>query len=272
MVPEILVINLDRSQDRLEFIASQMQRLGLEFTRLKATDATMIGDDEFDRLGGTYMRPLSRTELACLHSHSRAWRHCVDSNQPVLVLEDDVVLSEKLPSWLAELDDIDLLDILNLETRGAEKWVSRRPFSSAPNSGIQHYRLFVDRGGSGGYLVRPAAARRLLQRAKQYAAPSDAFLNLAGIPRLQAEPGLATPLYASAGAQAGFRGAFKTTISQPSKQSRLDAFVRRPQFKLRRLAGHFAMTARKLGTLPRGVKRPIAVCPTILDHAAKRSA
>ena len=272
MVPEILVINLDKSQDRLEFIASQMRRLGLEFTRLRATDATMIGDDEFERLGGTYMRPLSRTELACLHSHSRAWRHCVDSNRAVLVLEDDVVLSEKLPSWLAELDDIDLLDILNIETRGAEKWVSRRPFSSAPKSGVRHYRLFVDRGGSGGYLVRPAAARRLLQKAKHYAAPSDAFLNLAGIPRLQAEPGLATPLYASPGVQDGFRAAFKTTISQPSKQSRLDAFVRRPQFKLRRLAGHFAMTARKLGTLPRGVKRPIAVCPTILDHAAKRSA
>jgi hypothetical protein len=48
--------------------------------------------------------------------------------------------------------------------------------------------------------------------------------------------------------------------------------VRRPQFKLRRLAGHFAMTARKLGTLRSGVKRPIAVCATILDHAAKRSA
>ncbi|HEV2896408.1 MAG TPA: glycosyltransferase family 25 protein [Pseudaminobacter sp.] len=189
MVPEILVINLDRSPDRLAFIASQMQRLGLEFTRLKATDATMIGDDEFKRLGGTYMRPLSRTELACLHSHSRAWRHCVDSNRPVLVLEDDVVLSEKLPSWLAELDDIDMLDILNLETRGAEKWVSRRPYSSAPKSGIRHYRLFVDRGGSGGYLVRPAAARRLLQRAKHYAAPSDAFLNLAGIPRLRPSQG-----------------------------------------------------------------------------------
>ncbi|MBA3448225.1 MAG: glycosyltransferase family 25 protein [Pseudaminobacter sp.] len=266
------MINLDRSPDRLEFIASQMKRLGLDFIRLSATDAAGISDAEFERLGGVYMRPISRSELACLHSHSRAWRHCADAGRPVLVLEDDVVLSDRLPVWLAELAEMELPGIVNIETRGAEKWVSKKPVATAPDSGVSLYRLYVDRGGSGGYLVQPAVARALLRRAEHSAAPADAFLNLSGVERLQTEPGLATPLYDAGEPADGFRAAFRTTIRAPSKASRLELIVRRPKFKLRRLAGHIAMTARKLKTIGVGVRRAIEICPSILDHAAKRSA
>ncbi|NGN42017.1 glycosyltransferase family 25 protein [Mesorhizobium sp. CGMCC 1.15528] len=265
--PGILLINLDRSPDRLAFIARQLGDLGLDFTRLPATDASTISDAEFARLGNTYMRPISRSELACLISHTRVWQFCVEENRPILVLEDDVILSDRLPAFLKEFSSLKTADIVNIETRGAEKWVSRKAVVSAPESGVQLYRLYVDRGGSAGYIVLPEAARALLKRARHHAAPSDAFLNLAGIARLQAEPGLAAPLYDGGEDGGSLKVPFKSTITQPSKMSRLTVLVRYPHFKLRRLAGHMAMTARKLGTTGVGVKRKIAVCPTILAHA-----
>ncbi|MEI5681849.1 MULTISPECIES: glycosyltransferase family 25 protein [unclassified Mesorhizobium] len=265
--PGILLINLDRSPDRLAFIARQLGDLGLDFTRLPATDASTISDAEFARLGNTYMRPISRSELACLISHTRVWQFCVEENRPILVLEDDVILSDRLPAFLKEFSSLKTADIVNIETRGAEKWVSRKAVVSAPESGVQLYRLYVDRGGSAGYIVLPEAARALLKRARHQAAPSDAFLNLAGIARLQAEPGLAAPLYDGGEAGGSLKVSFKSTIKQPSKMSRLTMLARYPHFKLRRLAGHIAMTARKLGTTGVGVKRKIAICPTILAHA-----
>lgn len=265
--PEVLVINLDRSPDRMAFMAGQLEALGLDFTRLAATDANSISESEFSRLSGTYMRPITRTELACLTSHMLAWRHCVAGNRPVLVLEDDVFLSDRLPSFLVGLSGLGALDIVNIETRGDKKWVSNKPLLSTPVSDVWLYTLYIDRGGSAGYVVWPEAAGKLLKRAECRAAPSDAFLNLSGIPRLQAEPGLVSPIYESGEGSRKIEPAFRSTIVLPSRKSRMALALFRPRFKLRRLAGYIALTVRKLMTTGVGIRRQIAVCPTILVHA-----
>ncbi len=271
-VPEILVINLDRSPDRMAFMAGQLKALGLDFTRLPAADAKSISDADFVRLGDTYMRPITRSEFACLTSHTLAWRRCVDSNRPVLVLEDDVFLSDRLPAFLAGLSGLGTPDIINIETRGQKKWVSRKPVGTALASDVRLYVLYIDRAGSAGYVVWPDAARKLLRRTERHAAPSDAFLNLCGIPRLQAEPGLVSSLYDGGEGNAAINAPFRTTIVLPSKISRAALTLLRPQFKLRRLAGYISITVRKLKTVGVGIKRNIIACPTILAHAEKWSA
>jgi glycosyl transferase, family 25 len=263
--PEILVINLDGSPDRMAFMAGQLEALGLDFTRLPAATASSLSDADFVRLADTYMRPMTRSELACLTSHTLAWRRCVDGNRPVLVLEDDVFLSDRLPSFLADLSGLETPHIINIETRGQKKWVSKKPFETAAD--VSLYVLYIDRGGSAGYVVWPDAARRLLRQAEGHAAPSDAFINMCGIFRLQAEPGLASPVYDSGEGNGTIKPAFHTTIVQPSKSSRAAVALLRPHFKLRRLAGYMTITVRKLATIGVGIKRNIVACPTILAHA-----
>jgi len=266
-MPEILVINLARSTDRMAFMAGQLNALGLDFTRLEAADANSIDEANFARLGDTYMRPITRTEFACLTSHTRAWQRSVDTNRPVLVLEDDAFISTCLPSFLAWLSELEALDIVNIETRGKEKWVCRRPFATEPTHAVSLYALYIDRGGAAGYVIWPTAADKLLKRAELQAAPADALIDLSGVPRLQSDPGLVSPIYVGGVGGHSIEPPFRTTIALPTKASRLALSLLRPKLKMRRLAGYIAMTVRKLAATGVGNRRQVAVCPTILVHA-----
>ena len=258
---EILVINLDRNPERLAYMTRQLDDLGLVFTRLPATDGAHIEQDEFDRRSRSYMRPITRSELGCLTSHVRAWRHCVESGRPILVLEDDVLLSSRLRDFLAEIEALDLPGLINLETRGADKRISRNPVA-ATKSGVRLYRLLIDNGGTAAYVVSPPAASALLELSRTYAAPADAFVDHSGVSRLQTDPGLVT--LSNEG--------FATTVVVPTRRERNAQALRHPHFKLRRLAGYVSKTFRKLGTAGNSATRTIAACPTILARAENRSA
>jgi glycosyl transferase family 25 len=269
---EIVLINLDRSPDRLAFMSDQLGRLGLPFTRLPATDSAAVSDDEFARLGNVWFRPLSRTEVACLVSHSRAWRKAIDEQKTLLVLEDDVLLSDRLPAFLAEIETVPGMQIVNLETRGVSKYVSRQPVGRLPTSGVALHRLDIDRGGAGAYVVSPSAARDLLGRLGRDAAPSDAYLNKkSSLVRYQTDPGLASPLFHADGPRAAplYFVAFGTTIQKPPRSfaRNVKLLLTRPQFKLRRLVNHVETRLRQLALARTDVNRQIPVCPSILKAA-----
>jgi glycosyl transferase, family 25 len=103
------VINLDRAPERLARIREQMQRLGLPFERLPAVDAraftpeqqALLDKPSYRRKHG--MEPLGG-ELGCYLSHLEVMRRFVASQADfALVLEDDVLLTERLPAALSGL-------------------------------------------------------------------------------------------------------------------------------------------------------------------------
>jgi glycosyl transferase family 25 len=103
------VINLDRAPDRLERIRSQLQRLGLTFTRLPAVDARALTADQRAALDDAGYRrkhgmaPLPG-ELGCYLSHVEAMRlFLAGGAEFALVLEDDVLLHDGLPAVLHSL-------------------------------------------------------------------------------------------------------------------------------------------------------------------------
>ncbi len=267
---EIVLINLDRSPDRLAFMSSQFERLGLSFTRLSATDASTVSDEEYARLGCLWFRQISRTELACLLSHSRVWRKSVEEEKSVLVLEDDVFLSNRLPAFLEDIEAFPELPIVNIETRGYSKCVSRAPVGHCQNSGTVLHRLDFDRGGSGAYLIRPAAARDLLSRLERDAAPSDAYLNKrSDIVRYQTDPGLASPFFYSENGRGRrlFEVTFETTIAKPTRgiSRNVRQLLTQPKFKMRRLASHLDTRLRRIALAHTNITRPIAVCRSISE-------
>lgn len=128
---QVLIINLDRARERLAFQQAQMRALGLSFTRIAALDADHLPD-----LGEAYWngweRPIRPAERACLLSHRHIWETIAAGADPVLVLEDDAVLSDKVPALLEALRHRSDLDHVTLETR------SRKNLSLAPASPICH--------------------------------------------------------------------------------------------------------------------------------------
>ena len=103
------VINLDRAPERMERVAAQLRRVGLPFERLPAVDAraftpaqqAALDVEAFRRRHG--MEPLPG-ELGCYLSHVEAMQRLLRSDARfALVLEDDVIVTDRLPAALRGL-------------------------------------------------------------------------------------------------------------------------------------------------------------------------
>jgi glycosyl transferase family 25 len=161
-----VVINLDRSPERLEIFKAQAETLGIAFERLPAIDAATIREQR---------GRLTPAEMACFDSHRLAWQLLVDSNEPWLaIFEDDVVLASSLATLLGSDDWIPTAtDIVKLETFNA--LVSIAP-DGVSVRGCRLHKLLSTHLGAAGYIISRRWAAELLARTARYDEPVDWIL------------------------------------------------------------------------------------------------
>ena len=173
-----LVINLATASERMDVMARQLDHLGLDWARLEAVTPATLAPGPEDAMWQRWQRPMRVTEMALTASHMAAWQRVEDA--PVLVLEDDALLSAGLVDFLGAAQDMRGVDHLSLETRGRKKLLERAPGGVWP--------MRQDRTGSAAYVVWPSGARALLARAADCAAPSDALISETRMQSHQAVP------------------------------------------------------------------------------------
>ena len=159
----IYVINLDRRTDRRNGIAKRMDQLGLAWTRIPAIDADDPGGCVFGRAvaevrGAGAAKQIERARTA---SHFRLWRTFVEQDaEYALVLEDDLTLSDQLPSYATSKDwlpdDADLVKIEKYHP-GNLRVLMGPPEGKGPD-GRRLHRLYSRQAGAGGYVISRAAA------------------------------------------------------------------------------------------------------------------
>ena len=95
-----LVINLDRSLDRWEFISQQFSNLNLPITRVSGVDGYQLSAETLLNLQPPlqekweFPRRLLPGEIGCYLSHIKCWKILVESGEPwALVAEDDIRIS-----------------------------------------------------------------------------------------------------------------------------------------------------------------------------------
>ncbi|SJZ94412.1 glycosyltransferase family 25 protein [Consotaella salsifontis] len=191
---DLVYINLDRATERRAFMEAQGERYGMALERLPAVEASTIDAATTAGLGRSWERPLSPAELGCFLSHRALWRRVAGGSEPMLILEDDVVLSPRVPALLATARNLLSIDFLNLENFDRRRFVSRN--ERTIGGGLSILRLYRDKSGSAAYILWPAGARKLLAAAEHRAAPVDAFLHtLPGLVSFQVEPALAMQVH-----------------------------------------------------------------------------
>lgn len=157
-----LLINLDQSIDRLAKQQEQFEQLGLSFERFPAVSIKDFSEDEYKALAFFGQRPLKQSELACFLSHKKAWEYVIHLNEPCVVLEDDAVLVKNFKKVLDEVSQLKSIDFLNLEVHGRKKIVSKESKFRLNQSDFDVFRLYQDRSGTGGYIIFPSGAKKLL--------------------------------------------------------------------------------------------------------------
>lgn len=171
---DILIINLARSTERLAFQQDQMAALGLGFRRIEAVTADAAAQARPEAYWQRWERPMRPAERACLLSHIAAWHKVAGMNRPALILEDDAVLSRRVPALLAAIEGRADCDHLTLEARKRRKLLGRAKRKVAGDIFLR--RLYQDRTGAAAYVLWPQGATKLLARAERGGALADALI------------------------------------------------------------------------------------------------
>lgn len=172
---KIYMIALKTSSDRIDFQRKQLDSLGLEVEFFDAITPDQLPSSKPETYWQQWERPIKLTERACFFSHFKLWEKIASSNEPALILEDDVIISSFLPEFIRRAVNVIGVDHLTLESRGKKKLLSRKSKISIGN--IHLHRLYSDRAGAAGYILWPEGAHKLIDRSNKGAALADALIS-----------------------------------------------------------------------------------------------
>lgn len=176
---KIVVINLERSTDRLAFMQAQFDSLGLRAEYFKAIDASrgdLDGLSRYDERKALRIlgHPLSPGEVGCFASHYLLWKRCAASGEPLVIMEDDVRMRPGFVRALAlaehEIERCRFLRIAGL---------FRRRFHTIARLDSEHSLIRFLKGPYGlqCYALSPAGAQRLVDHASIWINAVDTYVD-----------------------------------------------------------------------------------------------
>ena len=256
--PDILLIDLDRSKDRLAFQEEQFRRIGLTFERIAAVDGSLLADSAYRRRAYLWERPLSRGEVGCLLSHQACWLQVMKTGRDTLVFEDDVVLAPEIVALMGKAGAIGGSVAINLEARKDLKYLSVEPLALDGLGGWRVFEMLLGTTGTGTYLLTPKAAERLAADIERRGPIADIYMwNTPGIRLLQIDPGLAVPIDRMRGLfgrHLPFTGMTTILKSRDDPAMRVP-WLAYPSFLFRRAVGQVRLAVTKLRLVGRSARR-----------------
>ncbi|EAI4298047.1 glycosyltransferase family 25 protein [Campylobacter lari] len=182
---KVFIINLERSEDRKKIMQEQIQKLftynpnlknQLEFKFFKAIDGSKNEHLQFKShfpwwcqlvLG----RELSDSEKSCFASHYSLWKKCQELNNPIIILEDDVIFSDEF------LNNSNIIEkLLNSNYEYIRLHYSFDKKIHQINSNF--FKSFENVSGALGYFLHPSAAIKFTNKAKYWFKPVDDYMDM----------------------------------------------------------------------------------------------
>lgn len=259
----IFVINLDDCFDRLAQQKQQFDKLNLSFKRISATCASNVDTAYYHHIQQYAQRPTKKAEVACFLSHKKAWEQVIKANKPCVILEDDAILVNDFSKILSEIEQLtdNDIDLINLEVQPRYKIVAKNPSYHLVNQDYALYRLFLDKSGTGGYVLYPSGAKKLLNHSRHHFALADAFIyHCPKLKMYQIEPAallqdVICPLYNIN--PKNFSAS--SILSTPNVSSSSFGFKQKIAFKKNRIKTQLYLGCHTLASQTKGVKRKIDV-------------
>ena len=106
-------------------------------------------------------------------SHYTLWKMCAEGTQDFLIFEHDAIVNGNMPSWIPHRGCISI---------GKPSYGKYNTPSKLGVNPLTSKRYFP---GAHAYIVSPKGAGKLVQHAKEHAAPTDVFLDVRDLPWLE---------------------------------------------------------------------------------------
>jgi glycosyl transferase family 25 len=117
--PDIYIINLNKSQERLAFMSKQLQDINLKFYRVQGIDGSQINAKDLAEYqtnsvqSNLHYQTLNAGEIGCALSWHKTWKLITDNtNNCAIALEDDVLLFDNFISTITPLLNLDNENII----------------------------------------------------------------------------------------------------------------------------------------------------------------
>ena len=204
-------------------------------------------------------------------SHLSVWKRisAETCNEPVLVLEDDALLSNRIPEVLESAKLLSGIDHLNLEVSLRRKLLSVSGIHLV--NGISYLRLYQDRNGAGAYVLWPSGARKLVTEASCTVGLVDEIIcRTNDVVSYQIEPACAVQLSLCPGygidPPIEARSAIAASRPIDSESSYLRAF----RFYFRRIKAQMKLGFKTLLHAHHSVRREVRLYPGDFRRSANR--
>ncbi|MCL9780338.1 glycosyltransferase family 25 protein [Vibrio sp. S4M6] len=197
---KIFVISLIDSTERRDSICKQFVDKGAEFTFFDAVDGRADSHhplfDKYNylkRLWFTSGKMPSKGEVGCYASHYLLWKKCIELNEPIIILEDDISLCQSFSTSIDKVEKFtSKYGFLRLEAEAMPK----RGESHIVESGLDYDIRFISDNTRGAiaYSISPIAARKLVQKSQSWSVPVDTYMGAYykhGVPSYLLSPSLA---------------------------------------------------------------------------------
>jgi glycosyl transferase family 25 len=106
------------------------------------------------------------------HSHFRLWSLCVEINEPIMVFEDDVVVYRPLKEM--NFDEVLIISI-NYDWDMSLQWKDYLEKDNELTTAQPYTERFIP--GTSGYIIKPVAAKKLIETYKNSYIISDVAMN-----------------------------------------------------------------------------------------------
>lgn len=177
---KIAVINLARSKDRRELIEGNLARLGIAFDVFEGIDGCrgeLAGISQYDEAVALrdFKRPLAAGEIGCFASHYLLWQRCIEAREPLVIMEDDVLVDDGFDRALETVSDlISTFPLIRLGLSAEAAGTTQ--ILSLPH-GFELVSLAPGTYGTQCYILSDIAAKALVEHATFWSMPVDIYFD-----------------------------------------------------------------------------------------------
>lgn len=174
---DFYVISLLRSVQRRHTAQEQLNAAGIDFEFLDGVDGVQGTHELLKRFDSRkfilwHGRPALPGEAGCYASHYLAWQKCVELQRPIVVLEDDFVLSPNCNDGFEQAFSLSSqVDFIRLEQTRPKPAVV-----AWSNQDFVLKRFIKVPQCATCYLITPVAAAALIRASKTFFLPVDVFI------------------------------------------------------------------------------------------------
>ena len=178
---KVIVLTLERAKARQARIKSLLDSAGIPFEFFWGVDGQRDPNpiepfyDEKKRLR-VKGAPLSQGQLGCFASHYRIWQKCLQENQNLVILEDDVIFDEGLfKTFLKNIPELPqeagCVRLFENKTR------NHKAFEYAQLKGLRLLRYTKGPMSTMGYYLTPGAAEKFIESLRPVFLSVDIYMD-----------------------------------------------------------------------------------------------